>query len=194
MQISYNGQFFFLKKKHNKKRWPSRKIKIWYRYRVFLKKVLHKREEKMQEKMKMTWQKDENLVHVQQQCSVYFCIKTFFKSWFVWLIWPFECPILMILTSTKYHGNLLRDSPLFLLSIVKLFSSLETKKVLKIANETFLRITRYFRLRMRCTRKYAKILSSLISVVYKYRVILKKVSFDVFGIILVSEEEKNFTI
>ena len=27
-------------------------------YRVFLKKVLHKREEKMQEKMKMTWQKD----------------------------------------------------------------------------------------------------------------------------------------
>ena len=30
-------------------------------YRVFLKKVLHKREEKMQEKLKMTQQKDENL-------------------------------------------------------------------------------------------------------------------------------------
>ena len=46
------------------------------KYMVFLKKVLHKREEKM----KMTWQRDENLVQVQQQCSVYFCIKTFFKS------------------------------------------------------------------------------------------------------------------
>ena len=34
-------------------------------YRVFLKKVLHKREEKMQEKMKMTSQKDKNLVQVQ---------------------------------------------------------------------------------------------------------------------------------
>ena len=44
---------------------------------------------------------------------------------------------------TEYHGNLLRDSPLSLLSIVKLFSSLETKKVLKIPNETFLKITLY---------------------------------------------------
>ena len=50
------------------------------RYRVFLKKVLNKGEEKIQEKMKMTWQRDENLVQVQQQCSVYFWIKTFFKS------------------------------------------------------------------------------------------------------------------
>ena len=49
----------------------------------------------------------------------------------------------MILTMTKYHENLLRDSPLSLLSIVKLFSSLETKKVQKVRNETFLRITRY---------------------------------------------------
>ena len=129
------------KKGERKWRWPSRKIKIWYR--VFFKKVLHKREEKMQEKMKMTSQKDENLVQVQQQCSVYFCIKTFFKSWFVWLIWPFECLILMILTMTKYHENLLRDSPLSLLFIVKILSSLETKVVLKIPNETFLRITRY---------------------------------------------------
>ena len=38
----------------------------------------------------------------------------------------------MILTMTKYHKNLLRDSPLSLLFIVKLFSSLETKMVLKI--------------------------------------------------------------
>ena len=75
----------------------------------------------MQEKVKMTWQKDENWVQVQQQCSVYFCIKTFFESRLVWLIWPFECLFLMILTMAKYHENLLRYSPLSLLSIVKLF-------------------------------------------------------------------------
>jgi len=116
------------------------------RYRVFLKKVFHKREEKMQEKMKMTLQKDENLVQVQQRYSVYYCIKTFFKSWFVWLVWPFECLILMILTMTNYHENSLRDGPLSLLSIIKFFSSLKTKKVLKVPNEPFLRITRYFHL------------------------------------------------
>ena len=82
-------------------------------------------------------------VQVQQQCSIHFCIKIFFKPWFVWLIWSFECLILMILTMTKYHENLLRDSLLSLLFIVKFFSSLETKMVLKIPNETFLRITRY---------------------------------------------------
>ena len=49
-------------------------------YRVFLKKVLHKREEKMQEKVKMTKQEDENLVQGQQHCSVYFCTKMIFKS------------------------------------------------------------------------------------------------------------------
>ena len=49
-------------------------------YRVFLKKVLHKREEKMQEKMKTTSQKDENLVQVQKHCSVYLCLKIIFKS------------------------------------------------------------------------------------------------------------------
>ena len=48
-------------------------------YRVFLKKVLRKCEEKMQDKMKMNYQKDENMVQVQQQCSVYFSIKIFFK-------------------------------------------------------------------------------------------------------------------
>ena len=49
-------------------------------YRVFPKKALHEREEKMQEKMKMTWEKDGNLGNVQQQSSVYFCIKIIFKS------------------------------------------------------------------------------------------------------------------
>ena len=49
----------------------------------------------------------------------------------------------MILTRAKYHENLLKDSPLSLLSVVKFFSSLETKMILKTPNETFLRITRY---------------------------------------------------
>ena len=49
----------------------------------------------------------------------------------------------MILTSTKYHGNLLKDSSWSLLSLVKIFTSLETKKILKIPNRTFLKITRY---------------------------------------------------
>ena len=49
----------------------------------------------------------------------------------------------MILTMTKYHENLLRVSPLSLLSMVKFLSSLETNMVLKIPNKTFLRITRY---------------------------------------------------
>ena len=44
---------------------------------------------------------------------------------------------------TKYHENLLRDSPLSLLSTVKILFFLETHNILKIPNETFLRITRY---------------------------------------------------
>ena len=40
----------------------------------------------------------------------------------------------MILTMTKYHENLLRVSPLSLLSMVKFFLSLETKMVLEIPN------------------------------------------------------------
>ena len=43
----------------------------------------------------------------------------------------------------KYHENLLRDSTLSLLFIVKIFTSLETKMILKMSYETFLRITRY---------------------------------------------------
>ena len=95
--------------------------------------------------MKMTKQEDKNLVQVQQQCRVYFCMKTIFKSWFFWLIWPFEYLNLMILTMAKYYGNLLRDSTLSLLFIVKFFSSLKIKMILKMPHETFLRITRYIR-------------------------------------------------
>ena len=47
----------------------------------------------------------------------------------------------MTLTMTKYHENLLRDSPLSLLSIVFFYSFLATKMMLKIQNETFKRIT-----------------------------------------------------
>ena len=114
-------------------------------YRVFLKKVLHKREEKVQvqvqvqvqEIMKMTQQKDENLVQVQQHYSDFFCVKIVFKSQFFWLIWPFKCLILMILTIAKYHEILLKDSTSSLLFIVKFFSSLKTKMILKTPNETF---------------------------------------------------------
>ena len=49
----------------------------------------------------------------------------------------------MILTWTKYHGNLLKDSSWSMLSLVKFFTSLETEKILKIPNGTFLKITRY---------------------------------------------------
>ena len=49
------------------------------KYRVFLKTVLHKCEEKMQEKVKMASQKDKNLAQVQLQCSVHFCIKRIFR-------------------------------------------------------------------------------------------------------------------
>ena len=43
------------------------------KYRVIQKKLFHKSEEKMQEKMKMILQKNENLVHIQQQYGVSFC-------------------------------------------------------------------------------------------------------------------------
>ena len=53
-----------------------------------------------------------------------------FKSWFFDRYGLF-CLGLMILTMSKYHENLLRDSILSLHFIVKFFSSLEIKMVLK---------------------------------------------------------------
>ena len=95
----------------------------------------------------MISQKDNNLVQVQQQCSVYFSTETTFGSWFFLADMAFWMSkfslILMILIMAKYHENLLIDSPLTLLSMVKFFISLETKVVLKMPNETFLRINRY---------------------------------------------------
>ena len=58
-------------------RGESRQREAPGRYRVLCKKVVHKREEKMQEKIKMTLQKDNNLAQEQPQCSVYFCTKQF---------------------------------------------------------------------------------------------------------------------
>ena len=60
-----------------------------------------------------------------------------------WPLWPFECLLLMILTMTKYHEHLLKESTLSLLSMVKFFSSSETKIILKIPSKSFLRITQY---------------------------------------------------
>ena len=57
---------------------------LWFgmRYRVIQKKLFHKNEEKMQEKMKMILQKNENLAYIQQQYSVSFSEKIDSKSGF----------------------------------------------------------------------------------------------------------------
>ena len=74
----------------------------------------------MQEKMKMILQKDENLVHIQQQYSVSFCEKIDSKSGFFQQIWHYQCLIFMILIRTKYLENSLRDSSLSQYSIAKI--------------------------------------------------------------------------
>ena len=81
-------------------------------YRVFLEKVLHKREDKIQETMKMTSQKDENLVQVQHSFwqKNNFQIMIFLAD----LATVFECLVLMILRMTRYYEKLPRDSPLSL--------------------------------------------------------------------------------
>ena len=64
----------------------SESVTIWHtlidKYRVIQKKLFHKSEEKKQEKIKMILQKNENLVHVQQQYGVSFCEKIDSKSGF----------------------------------------------------------------------------------------------------------------
>ena len=52
-------------------------VKLYLIYGVSTKKVLHKSEEKMHKKMKMTLQRAENLVHVQQHHG-----KSFYKKIF----------------------------------------------------------------------------------------------------------------
>ena len=57
--------------------------KHFKQYRVVEKKVLHKSEEKMHKKMKLTKQRAENVVHVQQHHSVSFYKKIFFLFRFI---------------------------------------------------------------------------------------------------------------
>ena len=68
--------------------------------------------------MKMTSQRAENLVHMQQHHGKHLFKKIFFKYCFIKLIWPFEC---LILTLTKCLQNLLRDSTLYVIFTVKKF-------------------------------------------------------------------------
>ena len=64
-----------------------------------IKKVFHNGEGKMHEKLKMTLQRAKNSVHVEQHNGVSFCkTKFFFLLGFIWLIWPFKCVKLTILT------------------------------------------------------------------------------------------------
>ena len=51
---------------------------IYIMYRVSNKKVFHKSEEKMHKKMKMTLQRAENLVQVQEHYGISFYEKIFF--------------------------------------------------------------------------------------------------------------------
>ena len=78
----------------------------------------------------------------------------------------------MILTMTKYHENLLRYSPLSLLFVVRIFSSLETNMVPKIPNETFFRITRYL-----CSQSLG-ILVSIFSLFFSSDWWLSRISVD----------------
>ena len=61
-------------------RWPlyRQHSPVWWIYGVVKKKVNHKREEKMHSKVKMTLQRAENLVHVQQHHGKHFYKKIFF--------------------------------------------------------------------------------------------------------------------
>jgi len=61
----------------------------------------------------------------------------------MWLIWPFQCLILTVLTMTKYLENLLRDSTLPFISFAKKFLSQAVLMILKIPNKTFFWFTRY---------------------------------------------------
>ena len=86
----------------------------------------------MQEKTKMILQKNENLLHVQQQYDVSFCEKIDSKSGFSQQIWHYQCLIFMILIRTKYLENPLSKSSLSQYSIAKILfipGSLDNSKM-----------------------------------------------------------------
>ena len=95
---------------------------------------------------KRRWPCKKDLEQVQQQCSLFLPRK--------------DLRIIVILADMafwmfKYHETLLRDSLLSLLSIVKFFSSLESKMILKMPNETFLRNTLYLSTVLHCKHSFS---------------------------------------
>ena len=54
------------------------------------------------------------------------------------LIWPFECSIILTVTVKNYLENLLRDTALYLLSILKKISLYAAKLILKVKIKPFL--------------------------------------------------------
>ena len=69
-------------------------------------------------------------------------MKIFFKSWFVWLI-AFWMSSFDNYDNYQISRKLAQRQPFVFAFYSKFFPFLETKMVLKIQNETFLRITRY---------------------------------------------------
>ena len=61
---------------------------------------------------------------MQKHYGISFYKKIFLIFLFIWLIGPFECLILTILTSTKCVQNLFRESTLSVISIIKKISIL----------------------------------------------------------------------
>ena len=93
--------------------------------------------------MKMNLQKNENLVHVQQQYVVSFCEKNDSKFGFSQQIWHYQCLIFMILIVTKYLENLLRESSLSQYSIAKIFLFQAIQIILKCLFNNFFWMTPY---------------------------------------------------
>ena len=95
----------YLKVKSKQQKLQHRRFqnpRIFLNYRVIQKTVLHKSEEKMYKKMKMTKQKDENLAHEQKQYGVYFCKKNLFP----FMIYVADMAILMSNFDSFDHGQI----------------------------------------------------------------------------------------
>ena len=101
-------------------------------YWVSQKKLLSKSEEKMHQKMKMTSQGAENLVHVQQHQGKTFYKKIFFFFLFIQLIWLFEC-----------LQNLFKYSSLCVISITKKSLFQVVWIMLKMSKDNFFWDTQY---------------------------------------------------
>ena len=116
------------------------------KYWVSQKKLLHKSEEKMYKKMKMTSQGAENLVHVQQHQGKHFYKNIFFFFLSIQLIWLFEYLILTILILTKHLQNLFKDSSLSVIFIRKKSLFQVVWIMLKMSKDNFFWDTQYNKL------------------------------------------------